>query len=256
MHASSRAVPSLHPSQSPNDSNDCSLSAPRSPSLVGCGRAEHAFWALLMMAEEPVHIVTVFRDLLGSSGPFLFSVSRLLQQVSSTPPEILRYSLVRLPACALYRPEHARGARDHSWRSSDLHLRPVGTSLPLAPVCADSQYAHCELAQRAQTCLKQGQPGSRGQLPPWKLVASTTSSEFSTGRCVPPLPCTPLASPAQPHPPHNLIAPTAPLDCSCPCAQDSSHERQVRGKKAWSRFCFVLQPADGRERARTVRPSV
>lgn len=166
MHASSRAVPSLHPSQSPNDSNDCSLSAPRSPSLVGCGRAEHAFWALLMMAEEPVHIVTVFRDLLGSSGPFLFSVSRLLQQVSSTPPEILRYSLVRLPACALYRPEHARGARDHSWRSSDLHLRPVGTSLPLAPVCADSQYAHCELAQRAQTCLKQGQPGSRGSAGP------------------------------------------------------------------------------------------
>mmetsp|Transcript_61946 Transcript_61946/g.138020 ORF Transcript_61946/g.138020 Transcript_61946/m.138020 type:complete len:150 (-) Transcript_61946:161-610(-) len=149
MHASSRAVPSLHPSQSPNDSNDCSLSAPRSPSLVGCGRAEHAFWALLMMAKEPVHIVTVFRDLLGSSGPFLFSVSRLLQQ----------------------------------------------------------------------TCLKQGQPGSSRSAAP--LEACGVDYLFGI------------------------------FD-----RQDSSHERQVRGKKAWSRFCFVLQPADGRERARTVRPSV
>ena len=166
MHASSRAVPSLHPSQSPNDSNDCSLSAPRSPSLVGCGRAEHAFWALLMMAEEPVHIVTVFRDLLGSSGPFLFSVSRLLQQVSSTHPEILRYSLVRLPACALYRPEHARGARDHSWRSSDLHLRPVATSLSACACMRRHRCAHCELAQRRQVCHQRRESGCRGSHDP------------------------------------------------------------------------------------------
>ena len=64
----------------------------------------------------------------------------LLERCASpaNPPEIPRSSLARLAPCALYRPEHARGARDRSRRSSDLHLLPVATSLLLVPAGAQS----------------------------------------------------------------------------------------------------------------------
>jgi hypothetical protein len=41
----------------------------------------------------------------------------------------------------------------------------------------------------------------------------------------------------------------APLDRSCPCAQDCLHAHRVRGEKAPPCVCFVLSRADCRERA-------
>ena len=72
--------------------------------------------------------------------------------------------------------------------------------------------AHCELDRRARRRCASAmvKPAPGGQLTPWKLVAPSTTSASSTGRCAPPCPLQPLAGLAPPRPPHNLIAPTRP----------------------------------------------
>ena len=54
------------------------------------------------------------------------------------------------------------------------------------------------VARRCASGMVKPAPG--GQLTPWKLMASSSSSASSTGRCAAPSACTLLASPPQPSP--------------------------------------------------------
>ena len=95
---------------------------------------------------------------------------------------------------------------------AQVRIRARKSLPPLAPTRPPKRLLQLTVsstvARRCASAMVKPAPG--GQLTPWKLVAPSTTSASSTGRCAPPCPLQPLAGLAPPRPPHNLIAPTRP----------------------------------------------
>ena len=87
-----------------------------------------------------------------------------------------------------------------------LRSRAIAHALREAPAPA-----HCALAWRAQMCLRQIHPGSRGSSDPLDACGTEYDAGIFDEQVRPPFPCTPLASPAPPRPHTNTDRAHPPL---------------------------------------------
>jgi hypothetical protein len=130
---------------------------------------------------------------------------------SCNPPETSYPSCTRPAPHASHLHTRARAARRRSCNSS-AHLCALPCALAPSHTPSDAPApAHCALARRAQMCLRQGHPGSRGSSDPLYACGAEYHAGIFDEQVRPPFPCTPLASPAPPRPHTNPDRADPPL---------------------------------------------